>query len=248
MEESHTMKTEIQRALITGGSRGIGFHITKKLTENGIDVCIAGRDGTSLREAKGQLLQNPLSAQVHTIQIDLEQPDAPQQLIREAGEKLGGLDLLVNNAGICLNRSLEETSLKEWDRIMHINARAPYFLCQHALPWLRDSSVPTIIQIASVVGHNGYESQSAYAASKHALLGFTKSLAKEVQHEGIRVYTLSPGGVATEMIGAARPDLDDSALIDPTEISDLVWYILTHRGNAMIDNLMIRRAAKTAWS
>ena len=164
MEGSHTMKTEIQRALITGGSRGIGFHITKKLTENGIDVCIAGRDGTSLREAKGQLLQNPLSTQVHTIQIDLEQTDAPQQLIREAGEKLGGLDLLVNNAGICLNRSLEETSLKEWDRIMHINARAPYFLCQHALPWLRDSSVPTIIQIASVVGHNGYESQSAYAA------------------------------------------------------------------------------------
>lgn len=250
-EDQYTMKTAgttIQRALITGGSRGIGFHIAKKLSENGIDICIAGRDSTTLALAQELFLQEPTCGRVHTVQIDLEKPEAPEQLISEAGAKLGGLDLLVNNAGISLNASLEHTSMEAWDRIMHINARSPYFLCQKALPWLRKSKVPTIVQIASVVGSAGYEEQSAYAASKHALLGWTKAFAKEVQQEDIRVYTLSPGGVATDMISSIRPDIDQEDLIDPEEISDLVWYILTHRGSAMIDQFTLRRANKTAWS
>ena len=243
-----TANTEIQRALITGGSRGIGFHIAQKLIENGIDVCIAGRDSNTLAKAQEMLLQTPICGKVHTAQIDLEKGDAPEKLIEEAAKKLGGIVLLVNNAGISLSSPQESTSIEEWDRIMHINARAPYFLCQKALPWLRKSKAPTIIQIASVVAHAGYAEQSAYAASKHALLGMTKALAKEVQQEGIRVYTLSPGGVDTEMIGTARPDLDRSGLIDPTEIADIVWFLLTHRASAMIDHLDIRRATKTAWS
>ena len=243
----HTKTTDIKRALITGGSRGIGFHIAKKLSGHGIDVCIAGRDSTTLAKAQQLLQQTSTCEKIHTVQIDLEKADAPEKLIRAAVEKLGSLDLLINNAGISLTSSLEHTSMEAWDRIMHINARSPYFLCQKALPWLRLSKVPTIIQIASVVGHFGYEEQSAYAASKHALLGWTKAFAKEVQHEDIRVYTLSPGGVATDMIRSVRPDIDEADLIDPEEISDLVWYILTHRGSAMIDQLTIRRANKTAW-
>ncbi len=245
---ANTGHTGIQQALITGGSRGIGFHIAQKLVENGIDVCIVGRDGDRLKWSQQNLRQIPNSGKVYTIRMDLEDPDTPERLIRDAVEQLGGLDLLVNNAGICLTRPFEKTSVQQWDKTMQINARAPYFLCQNALPWLRESDAPTIIQIASVVGYSGYEEQSVYAASKHALLGFTKALSKEVQHEDIRVYTISPGGVATEMIGSARPDLDKGDLIDPEEISELVWYILTHRGTAMIDHFMLRRPAKTAWS
>ncbi len=242
------MSTKIKRALITGGSKGIGFHIAQKLADNGIDVCIASRDKANLARAQELLRQTPNCGVIHTVQIDLEKRDAPEKLIEEAVKKLGGLDLLINNAGISLNAKLEHTSMEEWDRIMHINARAPYFLCQKALPWLRASKAPTILQIASVVAHDGYASQSAYAASKHALLGMTKAFAKEVQQEDIRVYTLSPGGVATEMITTARPDLDQRELIDPTEISDLIWYILTHRGSAMTDHLELRRTNKTAWT
>ncbi|MDY0288656.1 MAG: SDR family oxidoreductase [Sphaerochaeta sp.] len=242
------MDTEIQRALITGGSRGIGFNIAQILTEHGIDVCIAGKSSENLARAQELLLQTPISGKVHTLQIDLQERDAPEKLISETAEKLGGLDLLVNNAGVSLNATLEHTSMEDWDRIMHINARAPYFLCQKALPWLRKSKAPTIIQIASVVAHAGYADQSAYTASKHALLGMTKAFSKEVQQEGIRVYTLSPGGVATDMIRSVRPDIDEDDLIDPTEIADLVWFLLTHRESAMIDHLDIRRATKTAWS
>lgn len=241
----------VKRALVTGGSRGIGFQIAKILAIHGVDVCISGTNRQRLEAAKSRIAEEASSPSklgvVHVVDIDLLHPEAPQRLVKEAVALLGGLDLLVNNAGISLHAPLEETSVEDWDRIMHINARAPYFLCREALVHLRASEEPVIVQIASVVSHEGYAMQSAYAASKHALVGFTKALAKEVQEDGIRIHTLSPGGVATDMIGSMRPDIDTSALIDPAEIAELVWFLVSHRGNAMIDHIDIRRAAKTPW-
>lgn len=242
----------LKKALVTGSSRGIGFYIANLLVKKGVDVCITGRSFESLEKAKYRILQNShdTSAEtscgtICTLEVDLRLPQEPARLVEEAVAELGGLDLLVNNAGISLGASVEETSIKDWDNIMQINARAPFFLCKEALPHLRRSECPTIVQIASVVSYDGYPNQSAYAASKHALVGFTKSLAKEVHKDGIRIYTISPGGVATDMIGPVRPDIDTSALIDPEEIAQLVWFFASKRGNAMVDHLAIRRAAKS---
>ena len=232
---------QTQRALITGGTRGIGFRIAETLIRNGVQVCIAGSKKETVDEAATTLHA------AGAISVDLEQPDAPAKLIAQAVDVLGGLDLVVNNAGVSLQAALEETTFSDWDRIMHINARAPYFICKEALPHLRRSTCPAIVQIASVVSHDGYALQSAYAASKHALVGFTKSLAREMQADGVRVYTISPGGVATDMIGSIRPDIDTGALIDPQEIADLVWFLISHRGNAMIDHLDVRRSNKLPW-
>jgi len=243
---------KVSRALITGGSRGIGYSIAEKLITEGVDVCISGRDPERLTEAKERirLLQDDSEDRhgtIYSVTTDLIRPESPKELVSAAAERLGGIDLLVNNAGISLSSPLEETTIEEWDRILNINARAPYFICQYALPWLRKSSAPTIIQIASVVSHKGYELQSAYSASKHAMLGFTKAFAKEVQSDDIRIFTFSPGGVATDMVTSVRPDIDIEELIDPDELAELVWFVVTHRGNAMIDHFSIRRATKTAW-
>lgn len=103
------------------------------------------------------------------------------------------MDILVNNAGMAYNAKFEETGEEVFERIMRINVKVPYFLTQAALPYLRRSKSASVINISSVVGHAGYPLQSAYAASKHAVLGFTKSLAAEVYGEGIRVHAISPG-------------------------------------------------------
>jgi 3-oxoacyl-[acyl-carrier protein] reductase len=131
---------------------------------------------------------------------------------------------------------------------MRVNARAPFFLCKTAIPYLEKSKAATIINISSVVGHKGYVHQAAYAASKHALTGFTKVLAREVQDKGIRVYLLSPGGVHTEMVQKMRPDLDTSGLIKTEDMADIVRFLVTHRGNAMVDELRIRRAGGMPWA
>jgi 3-oxoacyl-[acyl-carrier protein] reductase len=131
---------------------------------------------------------------------------------------------------------------------MAVNARGPFLLCREAIPYLGRQGGGFIINIASVVAVKGYANQAAYGASKHALLGMSKALAKEVQPAGIRVHVLCPGGVDTQLGGQARPDLDQSVLIQPEEIADLVLFLVTRRGNAVIDEIHVRRATSTPWA
>ena len=128
-----------------------------------------------------------------------------------------------------------------------MNARAPFFLCKEAFPYLKESGKPIVINIASVVGFKGYANQSVYSSSKHALTGFTKVFAKEVQPYGIRVHLISPGGVATEMVKQMRPDIDAGELIQPEEIAEIVRFIVTRKGNGTIDQFYIRRYSGLAF-
>lgn len=101
-----------------------------------------------------------------------------------------------------------------------------------------------IVNIASVVAHKGYAQQSVYAASKHALLGLSKSLANEVYKDGVRVHVISPGGVYTDMVKIARPDLAPEGLVVPQEIAQTVMFLLRMEGNAVIDEICVRREGK----
>ena len=130
---------------------------------------------------------------------------------------------------------------------MAVNARAPFLFCREAIPYLRKSDIPTIINISSVVGVKGYVNQGAYTASKHALMGMTKVLAQELHKDGIRVHVISPGGVATDMVTKTRPDLDISELVTPDEIADIVIFLLINRGNAVIDEINVRRHSNSPW-
>ena len=112
---------------------------------------------------------------------------------------------------------------------------------------LRKFQPSYIINIASVVGVKGYPLQSAYTASKHALRGMSISLSEELRDSQIRVHVLCPGGVDTELVGKVRPDINKGDLIGPDEIAELVLYLVTHKGNAVLDELHIRRAASTPW-
>ncbi len=130
---------------------------------------------------------------------------------------------------------------------MIINAKVPYFLCKYAIPYLKNSEIPTIINISSVVGYKGYVNQSVYTASKHALHGFTKVLAQEVHENGIRVHLISPGGVATDLVNKVRPDLEKTSLIQPSEIAEIIVFLLKFRNNAVIDEIQIRRKDNIPW-
>jgi 3-oxoacyl-[acyl-carrier protein] reductase len=131
---------------------------------------------------------------------------------------------------------------------MAINARGPFLLCREAIPYLKQQDQAFIINITSVVGVKGYTNQAAYSASKHAVMGMTKALAKEVQSDGIRVHAICPGGVDTQLGGQARPDLERSVLIQPEEIADIVLFLVTRQDNAVMDEIHVRRATSTPWA
>ncbi|MBK5194479.1 MAG: SDR family oxidoreductase [Proteiniphilum sp.] len=233
-------------ALVTGSSRGIGESIALRLSHLGINVVITGRDTKKLEVLKQKM--QVIGTAPHMVVADISDPATPKKLLEETIQVFGRLDILINNAGYAVSKSLSETSSNEWDRMIAINARGPFLLCQESIPHLQKSECATIINISSVVGRLGYENQAAYAASKHALMGFSKVLAKEVQPLGIRVHTIAPGGVATDMVKIMRTDLDISNLISPEEITDIVAFLLKYRGNAMIDNIDVRRSNSTPFA
>ena len=232
-------------ALITGASRGIGKAIAQELASLGFDLALVGRDGAALAETIASLPD--ACGKAVAIPADLSEEESYAAVIAETVAELGGLDVLVNCAGLSQAGSFTEVTPEQWDRIFAVNAKAPFFLCQEALPYLKASAKPIVINIASVVGFKGYINQSVYSSSKHALTGFTKVLAKEVQPFGIRVHLISPGAVATEMVRQMRPDIDADELIQPGEIAELVRFLVTWEGKGTVDQLYIRRYSGLAF-
>ena len=229
-------------ALITGAGGGIGRALTQRLSAMGFRLALLGRSLDKLRaaaEAAGQREGALLMTG------DLTDPAFLQGVIGRVVKNFGGLDVLVNNAGICFVKDMEKTGYDEFDAMMRTNVYAPYLLCRDAIAPLRRSDCATILNIGSVVSHKGYPTQSAYATAKHALLGMTKALAAEVYRDGIRVHIICPGAVNTEMARTvSRPDIDMNALIGTEDIADVAEFLLTHRGNAVIDEVQLHRIGK----
>ena len=228
-------------ALLTGAGGGIGRVLARRLASLGFSLALAGRSEDKLHaaaEASG-------CGDALLIPGDLTDPAFLQSVVGRVTDHFGRLDALVNNAGICFVKPLEETSYDELDAMLKTNVYAPYLLCRDAIAPLKQSDCAAIINIGSVVSHKGYATQSAYGTAKHALLGMTKALAAEVYRDGIRVHILCPGAVNTEMARTvSRPDIDMDALIAPEDLADVMEFLLTHRTNAVIDEVQLHRIGK----
>lgn len=233
-------------AVITGAGSGIGKAMANRLAQEGINLVLCGRDLDKLKMSETQVQKHGVETLI--LQGDLTKDDYLFSFIDKAAEHFGGVDILINNAGMALSRPFEETSITDFDNIIRLNLRSSYFACQSALKWLRKSDWGTIINISSNMGHSAYPEQSAYIASKHALHGFTKSLAKELYQDGIRCHIISPGGVFTDMVKIARPDLSPEGMISPEDIAEVAAFFICHRGNAVVDEIQVHRIGKEPFS
>lgn len=235
-----------QVSIVTGAGRGIGRSIALALARGGGRVSLAARTRAELQAVQSEI--ETLGGQAASFPTDVSREAEVIALVRDTVGRFGRLDILVNNAGIGIFGPLVEATAEQWDRLMAVNARGPFLLCREAIPYLQQQERAFIVNIVSVVGVKGYVNQAAYSASKHAVVGMTKALAKEVQQDGIRVHAICPGGVDTQLVRKARPDLDRSVLMQPEEIADIVLFLVTRRGNAVIDEILVRRAASTPWA
>lgn len=229
-------------AVITGGGGGIGRAVAGKLAEAGMNIVLLG--GNNLEKLEETRKAAEKFSKCLVLPGNLTNLAFLSEKITQAAEYFGGIDTLINNAGVAQNTPFEAVTPEEFDRIMAINTKVPYFLTQYALPFLRRSKEASVINIASVVAHAGYPQQSVYTASKHALLGMTKSIANELYKENIRVHAISPGGVYTDMVKISRPDLSPEGMIMPEDIAEIVHFFLAHRTNAVIDEILVHRLGK----
>ena len=230
-------------AIVTGAAGGIGEALCHRLAGYRMNLVITGRKAETLQALADSLRKEGIA--VCECVGDLSDIAFIDSVIAAAQQCFGSVDVVINNAGLVHNCTVEEMTPELFDSIMQVNVRAPYFMCQKALPELKKSDCATIINICFVVAHKGYPRQSVYAASKHALLGISKSLANEVYRDNIRVHVISPGGVFTPMIAKARPDLTPEGMMLPEDIASVVGFYLEMRlSNAVVDEIQLHRVNK----
>lgn len=227
-----------KRALVTAGASGIGLAIARTYSAAGAKVLICDVDGAALQAALGQL------PGVHGVQADVADEDSVAALFGAVDGKLGGLDVLVNNAGIAgPTGPVESLSRADWDRTLAVNITGQFLCVRQAVPRLRRGVRPSVINLSSAAGHLGFPGRTPYSASKWAVVGFTKSLALELGKDGIRVNAILPGAVDGPRIRAVIAAKADSLglpvqelarvyesqsalgrLIDPQDIANMALF------------------------
>jgi NAD(P)-dependent dehydrogenase (short-subunit alcohol dehydrogenase family) len=220
-------------AVITGGSRGIGRAIATALAARGARVAITGRNDDDLRAAAG--------ATIHPVRADVSRPDQAVAAIDSAAEQFGGLDLLVNNAGVATFANAADMSVDAWQQIIGTNLSGAFYCSRAAIPHLRRRGGGWIINISSLAGRNPFVGGAAYCASKAGLDAFTEALMQEVRHDNIRVSGIAPGSVATGFAG--RGDVPASAQdwkIAPDDIASLVLDLVTFPQRSLPSRIEIR--------
>jgi len=192
-------------ALVTGGTRGIGFAVAKSLAEVGALVGVTGRDA-GRAEAAAQSLSETTQGRVVGLGMDVSVPDAIDSGIADFVKAQGRIDILVNNAGITRDNLLMRMKADDWDEVMRVNAGGIYHCSRAVLRPMIRQRYGRIINMSSVVGLMGNAGQTNYAASKAAMLGFTKALAREVASREITVNAVAPGYIETDMTEAIAED------------------------------------------
>ena len=196
-------------ALVTGGASGIGRATVLKLIAAGCRTAVLDRDEAGL----AQLVTDAGEDRCIGVVADLAQPESTRRGVREAIERLGGIDIVVNNAGIGFRADVVETTLEQWDLTFAINVRAPFIVCQEAIPQMLERGGGVIVNVASVGGIIGIASRAAYGASKAALISLTRSLTVDFAGRGIRANCVAPGTTETPWVDRIVAGSDDPAVL-----------------------------------
>lgn len=194
-------------AVVTGGTRGIGLAIVKKYLENGANVAIAGSREETVEKALSQL--QDYKDNVMGIWPDLCNPEEVAAAFASVKERFGSLDILANNAGISSRTSIYDYTLEEFSKILDINLKAVFACSQAAARIMKEQGSGVIINTSSMVAEYGQPSGCGYPATKFAVNGITKSLARELAKDGIRVNAVAPGVTKTDMVAALPKELVD---------------------------------------
>ena len=226
-------------ALITGATEGIGRAVAFSLGEAGYHVGVCARTPSRLRTLLQELAAAGITA--HGVPADVGVEADVLTLVAEVTRVLGPVEVLVNNAGVARLRPFDQLTVEDWDTTMATNLRSLFLVTRAVLPGMRERKHGAIVNIASLAGRNGFAGGTAYAASKHAVLGFGRSLMLEVRKEQVRVITICPGSVDTPLIhnqGMLHPDVEK--ILQPEDVADTVVAALALPPRALVSELDLR--------
>ena len=226
-------------ALITGATHGIGRATAFALGRAGYRVGVCSRTKSKIAALVEELRGAGIEAAGRA--GDVSQPGDVTAIVEHVSAALGEIGVLVNNAGILIARPIGELTLEDWDVTMATNLRSLYLMTRAVLPPMRAKGRGDIVNVASLVARNGFVGGTAYTASKHAVLGFARSLMLELRKEGIRVITICPGSVDTGML-RDQPMLkaDPERILRPDDVAESILHTLRLPPRALVSEVDLR--------
>ena len=229
------------RALVTGGSRGIGRSIADALVDVGVRVAVTARTGVDVNRARTELAVRSGNDDAAAIGIvgDVRRHADCTRMIEDTVAAFGGLDILINNAGIGAFETVAGMTPEMWDSVIETNLNGVFYCTHEALPHLKQSGNGWVINIGSLAGKNAFPRGGAYNASKFGLIGFSEALMQEVRYDDIRVSYIMPGSVATEFMGRTSDDGADWR-IAPEDVARAVTDVLSYPGRSLTSRIELR--------
>jgi NAD(P)-dependent dehydrogenase (short-subunit alcohol dehydrogenase family) len=225
-------------AIVTGGTKGIGRGIAESLIREGASVCVSARHQDEIDEAVREL-NRPGSGRAIGFPCDVRDYQQVKALIKHTIQELGGLDILINNAGIGTFETVAETSPEDFRAVLETNLFGVFYCCHEVIPHMKERGGGYIINISSLAGVNAHPRMAAYNASKFGLNGFSEALMQEVRHDRIKVSYIMPGSVNTEF-GGDTPSDEKSWQLTPSDIARVVIDLLNHDERSLPSRIEIR--------
>lgn len=227
-------------AFITGGSRGIGLATARALLTQGASVVITATDQARLDAAAAELSAGASSARVLAIAASVRNHADVQAALAKTVAHFGGLDVLINNAGVGVFRPVAEMTVDEWHRIMDTNVSGVFYCCHAALPYLKARGGGWIVNVSSLASKNAFVNGAAYCASKSALNAFSEALMQEVRYDGVRVAYVLPGSVNTGFGGLSNTKSEWA--LQPDDVAEVILDLIAHPSRSLPSRVEIRPA------
>lgn len=220
------MSLNNQVAIITGAGKGIGKAIAEALAKEGVHLGLIARTTSDLETLQSELKES-YGIKVAVASADISEQAAAEQAVNTLVAELGGVDILINNAGIARFGKLVDMDPKDWERIIQVNLMGTYYMTRSVLPTMIAQNQGNIINIASTAGERGFATGSAYNASKFAVMGLTEAVMQEVRKNNIRVVALTPSTVNTELaVNAGLSIGDEDRMMQPEDVAELALATL----------------------
>jgi 3-oxoacyl-[acyl-carrier protein] reductase len=225
--------------IVTGASRGIGRAIALRFADEGAQLAISARDRQALARVGDEIQAR--GAQAHVFVGDMSDENQIRDFVRSSAERFGSVDILVNNAGIGRFHDIAEFPTDEWDEMFRLNVRGLFIATRESLPFLRKAKQSVVINVASLASKNAFTGGGGYAATKHAVLGFSRCLMLEERGNGVRVLAICPGSVRTDFFDSnSVPKSRLDGMLSSEDVAESVIHMVRLPQRAMVSEIDIR--------
>jgi len=232
------IKLAKKNCLIVGASGGIGAEIAKKIAEYDCNLFLIGKNEKKLFKLKNEIKNKNIV--IKTESVDLTNEKQIKNVIQKIRKNFGKIDILINTSGIFLIKSIEKSTIQEFDECFKINIRAPFIFSKEFSKDMKKSKWGRIVNIGSSSSYNGFKNSTIYCSTKHALLGLSRALFSELKDQNIRTFCISPGSTQTKM-GKLSKDQKFETFLEPKEIAEYVIFLIRFDKQLISEEIRLNR-------